>query len=148
MLGGGCNKPPNLVCRPAAFYQVLDPNQGAGAARLNIERLGPEVKETRIFRIPTSITLKSNKYGRVFWGGGDFNFWTDLIYSPVEGLARNVDDPSDATPMRRFSDGMSEHVRFVFLATLCRNGGERRWGMCELDEHQVFMVADMNCERD
>ena len=42
---------------------------------------------------------------------------------------------------------MSQHVRLGFRSQICRNG-EKEFGFCDLGDEELFLVADMNCERD
>ena len=134
-----------MVCRTEAVFQALNPEQGAGAAPFNIERLGPEVKRSVLHTVPGALTLKSDNRVTGWWTSlGHIHDYNDLIFSPAEGLARNVDDPKDVYPMRRFSDGASERVRFGFRTTACRDPGKHS-GLCVFGDENLFLVADMTC---
>ena len=95
-----------------------------------------------------ALTLKSDNRARAWWTSlGHISRRNNLIFSPDEGLARNVKHPDDVYPMRRFSDGASERVRFGFRSTTCRDPG-RSSAFCEFGEEELFLVAEMTCHRE
>jgi hypothetical protein len=137
------------VCEPQSYFQVLQPEEGAGAAPFSIERLGPEMKSAYLAAdLPGILTLKSNNRVSMSWRGGDFIVGSKLIFSPSEGLARDVQDPKYVYPMKRFSDGASERVRFGFRSPTCST--PRRFGFCDERDDNLFLAAEMTChpERD
>ena len=141
-LAGGC-KPRDLVCDEASYFQVLRPEEGAGVAPFSIERLGPTLRSADLPKVPAIIRLRSNNRVRVGWESDDFARDSDLIFSPPEGLARNVKDPNDVYPMRRFSVGASERVRFGFRSPSCRVPME--FGYCPTRDDNLFLVAELTC---
>lgn len=142
LVAGAC-KPRDLVCDKASYFQVLQPEEGAGAAPFSIERLGPKLRSADLPKVPGILELKSNNRVRVGWESDDFARDSDLIFSPSEGLARNVKDPSDVYPMRRFPDGASERVRFGFRSPSCRV--PRKYGYCPPRDDNLFLVAELIC---
>ena len=142
----GCKAPgPRvLVCEPIAYYEVLNPEQGAGKAPFSIERLGPQVKDVK-FSI-NHLEFTGENRVTTYWSRGHFYGMTDFIYSPDGGLVRAVEDPDIVRPMKLFSDGKSERVRFGFRSQVCRKPLKRGgvWD-CDLTENELFLVADMTC---
>lgn len=143
LLAGAC-KPRPLVCDAVGFFQVLQPQEGAGAAPFSIERLGPEVKRLSVAKVPDILSLKRNNRVSISWGPGDFIETSNLIFSPSEGLAWNVENPKDVYPMRRFSDGKSERVRFGFRAPPCRP--RPAFAECTPVGDPLFLAAEMTCQ--
>jgi hypothetical protein len=143
LLAGAC-KPRPLVCDAVGFFQVLQPQEGAGVAPFSIERLGPEVKRLSVAKVPDILSLRSNNRVNVSWGPGDFVETSDLIFSPSEGLARDVQNPENVYPMRRFSDGTSERVRFGFRAPPCRP--RRAFAECTPVGDPLYLAAEMTCQ--
>jgi hypothetical protein len=147
LLASAC-KPHPLLCVTQAVFQPLNPEQDVGAAPFNIDRLGPAVKAGILHNVPDGITLTGRHRARVHWSLlGHIYGYGDLIYSPDEGLARNIDDPKRVYPMRRFSDGTSERVRFGFRSTACRDPTQGTVS-CEFGKEQLFLVAEMTCHPD
>ena len=142
-LAGAC-KPPALECDPVSYFQVLEPREGTGAAPFSIERLGPEVKRYSVEKVPGILELKRNNRVRVSWRQADFGVYSDLIFSPSEGLAWNVANPKDVYPMRRFSDGKSERVRFGFRAPPCRP--RPAFAECTPVGDPLYLAAEMICQ--
>ena len=154
LLAGCCKsqksqEPRELVCKPIAFFEVLEPERGAGAAPFSIKRFGPEVDEGAVYTSPMYVSYEDDNRGRVEWStiGVDlFIDWDDFVYSPAEGLARDVDDPESVYPMRRFFDGKSERVWFGFRSSICREpGAYDDWVFCKRTKEELFLVADMYC---
>ena len=149
LLAGGCDGckapgPRQLLCKSVAYYEVLSPEQGAGKAPFSIERLGPQVKDMEFSMDGLEFTGENRVTAD--WTIGDFYGWTDFFYSPEEGLVRDIEDAGIVYPMKLFSDGKSERVRFGFRSKVCRKplrGGEP-WN-CDLTENELFLVADMTC---
>ena len=147
LLAGAC-KPHDLVCNTEGVFQALKPEQGAGVAPFSIERLGPEVKLRVLEDVPDGLTLKRDNRMTAWWTVlGHISRHNDLIFSPDEGLARNVKHPDDVYPMRRFTDGASERVRFGFRSTTCRDPGKSS-AFCGFGEEELFLVAEMTCHRE
>ena len=144
-LAGAC-KPSPLVCDPVAYFQVLQPQEGAGAAPFSIERLGPEVKRLSVAKVPDILSLKRNNRVSVSWGPGHYVVSSDLIFSPSEGLARDVRNPKDVYPMKRFSEGASERVRFGFRAPPCRPRSVI--AECTPVGDPLYLAAEMTCQLD
>jgi len=143
-LAGAC-KPHDLVCENGSYFQLLQPEEGAGVAPFSIERLGPEVKRSELASVPYALTLKSDNRVRVDWKSiGHILGHNDLIFSPAEGLARNVNRPNDVYPMRRVSDGASERVRFGFRSAACRVPG-KGIAFCQLGDDDLFLAAEATC---
>jgi hypothetical protein len=142
-LAGAC-KSPTLECDPVSYFQVLQPQEGAGVAPFSIERPGPEVKRYSVARVPGILTLKSNNRVNVSWRQGDSFESSDLIFSPSEDLARDVKNPEDVYPMRRFSDGKSERVRFGFRAPPCRP--RPAFAECTPVGDPLYLAAEMTCQ--
>lgn len=140
-------EPRELVCEPIAFFEVLEPERDAGAAPFSIERFGPEVKGG--FNSLEFVDFKDDNHVQVTWNIGTdliIESSEDLVYSPVDGLARDVDQPQNVHPMRRFFDGKSERVRFGFRSTICRQPGmDGLYVFCKHTEEELFLVADMYC---
>jgi hypothetical protein len=116
---------------------------GAGAAPFSIERLGPEIKSAYLEDMPGNLELRNNNHASVSWRGGDFIAGSELVFSPSEGLARDVYNPKDVYPMKRFSDGTSERVRFGFRSSSCRS--PRKFGVCDSKDDNLFLAAEMIC---
>ncbi len=113
-----CRCPPReLLCKPVAYYEVVEPERGAGAAPFSIERLGRKVDW--VPRRPDVLTLKNDNRMFVGWTIRDLSAPSDMIYSPTEGLAREVEHAELVYPMKRFKDGWTEHVRFGFRSSVC-----------------------------
>jgi hypothetical protein len=126
-----------------AYFEVLQPQEGAGVAPFSIERLGPEVKRVSVEHVPGALELKSHNRVRVGWETVGFLPYSDLIFSPSEGLARDVQDPQHVYPMRRYSVGASERVRFGFRSHACRS--PRQFGVCDMVGDALFLAAEMQC---
>jgi hypothetical protein len=97
-------------------------------------------------RVPDMLVFTGENHVTIGWSLSDFSFDTDAIYSPEEGLVRDVDAPDHVYPMKRFFDGKSERARFGFRSTVCRK--PVKWGEywnCDLTENELFLVADMTC---
>ncbi len=139
-------KSPDLVCEGGAYFQVLQPEQGAGVAPFSIERLGPKMGAADLAHVPDILTLTSNTRVIVSWDSGDLFMDSKLIFSPGEGIARNVSNPDDVYPMRRFSVGVSERVRFGFRSPTCRT--PRRFGICDMRNDNLFLAAEWTCHPD
>lgn len=142
-LAGAC-KPPALECDPVSYFQVLEPQEGTGAAPFSIERLGPEVKPVTVQKVPGILVLKKNNRVRVSWRELDFFESSDLVFSPSEGLARDVRNPEDVYPMRRFSDGGTDRVRFGFRAPPCRP--RLAFAECTSVGAPLYLAAEMTCQ--
>jgi len=142
-LAGAC-KPRPLVCESVGYFQVLQPQEGAGVAPFSIERLGPEVKPISVGKVPTFLSLKRNNRVIVSWQVVDFLPISELIFSPSEELAWNVENPKDVYPMRRFSDGASERVRFGFRAPPCRP--RYAFAVCTPVGDPLYLAAEMICQ--
>ena len=152
LLAGACDGckapgPRQLVCEPIAYYEVLNPEQGASKAPFSIERLGPELESEQIRGKPDILWFPRKDRVRITWDmGGDFIPTANFIYSPGEGLARNVRYPKKVFPMKLFSDSKPERVRFGFRSEVCRkpreDGGYRN---CTRTDNELFLVADMTC---
>ena len=142
-LAGAC-KPPKLVCDSVGFFQVLQPQEGAGAAPFSIERLGPEVKRLSVAKVPDILSLKRNNRVSVSWGPAHYVVSSDLIFSPSEGLARDIRNPENVYPMRRFSEGASERVRFGFRAVPCRP--RIPIAECTPVGDPLYLAAEMTCQ--
>lgn len=148
LLATGC-KPRDMMCEPEAYFKVLEPEQGAGAAPFNIERPGPAVKGYMMKIVPTGVTLTGDNRARTHWLLlGHIYSYGDVIYSPAEGLARGIDDPEIVYPMRRLSNGSSTRVRLGFRAAICRDPDYAGGVPChEYSKDEAFFVADMGCKR-
>jgi len=147
-LAGGC-KPRDLVCETKAVFQVSSPEQGTGTAPFSIERLGPEVKLGMLHDLPEFITLKGDNHAETEWVHlGHIAGSSELIFSPAEGLARNIRNPNDVYPMRRFPDSSTERLRFGFRSRTCRD--PKAWGasFCVFGEEELYLIADMTCHRE
>ena len=147
LLAGAC-KPRDLGCLTTAVFQPQNPEQGAGAAPFNIDRPGPQVRRHVLHHVADGITLRSDNSARLDWMIlGHIYGYADLLYSPAEGLARNVDDPERVYPMRRFSAGGKDLVWFGFESTTCR---DPNWGTyaCVFGEEELTLVAVMICSPD
>ena len=145
LLAGGC-KPREWICEPIAYLEVVEPERAAGAAPFSIERLGREVDGLQT--VPTHVTLKGDNRVYVGWMAYDFSYGSNMIYSPAEGFARDVDDPQDVHPMKRFNDGKRERVRFGFRSAACL--GPDKYGsyvFCKYGKDELFLAADMTCRR-
>src|SRR5512146_807455 len=94
LLAGAC-KPRDVMCEEGSYFQVLQPQEGAGAAPFSIERLGPKMKSADLDQVPGYLILKGNNRVSVSWDSGDFVGGTELIFSPSEGLARDPKHPDD-----------------------------------------------------
>jgi hypothetical protein len=132
------------MCEPVAYHEVLEPERGAGAAPFSVERLGRKVEGVDFE--PVSLTLKNDNRVVVDWMLSDWGFDSHLIYSPAEGLARDVENSKLVYPMKRLKDGWSEHVRFGFRSTICL--GRDPFGafvFCQHSKEALFLVADMTC---
>ncbi len=136
-------KPRDLVCDRASYFQVLQPEEGAGVAPFSIERLGPKLRDIDLPKVPGVLELHINNRVRVGWESDDFARDSDLIFSPSEGVARNVKDPIEVYPMRHFSDGASERVRLGFRSPSCRV--PREFGYCPTKDDDLFLVAELIC---
>ena len=151
LLGTSACKPREVVCESRAFYQVLSPEQGAGGTPSSIERLGPEVKRGNIEEVPIFLTFTGGYRARAEWMSlGHIPSYAELLYSPGEGLARNVNAPRDVYPMRRLGAGESEHVWFGFRSAVCSStdGRADNWPCrYEKEKGKLFLVADMACTR-
>lgn len=143
LLAGAC-KPRPLVCESVGYFQVLQPQEGTGVAPFSIERLGPEVKRLSVGQVPSFLTLKSNNRVVVSWEVVDFLPISELIFSPSEGLARDVKNPDDVYPMRRFSEGTSERVRLGFRAPPCRP--RPAFAECTPVGDPLYLAAEMTCQ--
>ena len=139
-------KPRDLVCEDGAYFQVLQPEEGAGAAPFSIERLGPKLGAADLPSPPGILTLARNNRVIISWDSGDLFLESKLIFSPGEGIARNVNNLDDVYPMRRFSVGASERVRFGFRSPTCRT--PRRFGICAMRDDNLFLAAEWTCHPD
>ena len=142
-LAGAC-KPRPLECDPVGYFQVLQPQEGAGAAPFSIERLGPEVKPITVQKVSGILVLKRNNRVRVSWRVSHFFESSDLVFSPSEGLARDVRNPKDVYPMKRFSKGASERVRFGFRGVPCRP--RIAIAECTPVGDPLYLAAEMTCQ--
>lgn len=144
LLAGAC-KSRDLGCDTTAIFQALNREQDAGAAPFNIDRPGPEVRRHRLHNVPDGMTLRSDNSARLDWTIlGHIYRRTDLLYSPAEGVAREVDDPTAVYPMRRFSEAGKELAWFGFWSTACRDPN-RGTVACEFGEEKLTLVAVMIC---
>lgn len=139
-------KSPDLVCEDGAYFQVLQPEEGAGVAPFSIERLGPRLGAADLANVPGILTLTSNNRVIVSWDSGDLFLDSKLVFSPDEGIARNVRAPDVVYPMRRFSDGTSERVRFGFRSRTCHP--PRQFGICHQGDDDLFLAVEMTCHPD
>lgn len=141
-----CRCPPReLMCKPIAFYEVIEPGRGAGAAPFSIERLGRKVEwvQPKV----DFVTLKNDNRMYVGWSLLDFDVGGDMIYSPAEGLARDVENPELVYPMKRFKKGWTEHVRFGFRSSVCPEPDKSgSYVFCQYAKDEWFLVADMTCQ--
>ena len=143
LLAWGCT-PRELMCEPVAYYEVLEPERGAGAAPFSIERLGRKV-EGVLTRLEYIVLAKDN-HMHVGWSAYDFGAEYDMMFSPSEGLARDVKDPELVNPMKRFSGFWSERVRFGFRSNVCLSRDKfGTYAFCPYSEDERFLVADMTC---
>jgi hypothetical protein len=127
-----------------AYYEVLDPEHGAGAAPFSIERLGR--KAEGVLMTPDVLTLKNDNRMFVGWTFKDLGIPADMIYSPTDGLARDVENPELVYPMKRFKEGWTEHVRFGFRSSVCLGPDEfGTYALCPYSVDEWFLVADMTC---
>src|SRR5512133_3045984 len=60
-------KPRDLVCENGPYFQVLQPDAGAGAAPFNIERLGAEVKHSSLEVVLDALILKTDNRVHAEW---------------------------------------------------------------------------------
>lgn len=147
VLAGGC-KPRDLVCETKAVFQALNPGQGAGSAPFSIERLGPEVKVRMLERQPLFITLKGDNHGDVEWLLlGHIDAGSDVIYSPAEGLVRDIKHPEHVHPMKRLPGGATERVWLGFRSAVCPDP-QGSASFCKFGDEELYLVADMTCHRE
>ena len=155
LLASGCKgcslgkapPPVELVCKSIAYHEVLDPEQGAGAAPFSIEQTGPKLEVEQLKLRPDLLVFLSETRVSVDWANFSKYRASEAIYSPEEGLARST--RTDAVfPMKRFSDGKLERVRFGFRSKVClKPDGRGSYYDCTPTENELFLVADMTCER-
>lgn len=149
----GCKprEPRELMCRPTAIFEVLEPEKGAGVAPFSIERLGPQVDSRAVEAVPTGLGFTRGNHARIYWMLGHFSVDTEVLYSPAEGLARRVDHPGDVYPVKRFVDGRVERAQLGFRKKVClRLEKDETYVFCKpgnYSKDERFLVADMTCER-
>ena len=155
LLASGCKgchlgkapAPFEFVCKSIAYYEVLDPEQGAGAAPFSIEQFGPKLEVEQMKLRPDLLVFLSETRVSVDWANFSKYRASEAIYSPEEGLARST-RPAAVVPTKRFSDGKLERVRFGFRSKVCFEPDERgSYYDCTPAENELFLVADMTCER-
>ncbi len=96
---------------------------------------------------PDVLILKNDNRVFVGWMFNDFGVPADMIYSPTEGLARDVEDPKLVNPMKRFKEGWTEHVRFGFRSSVCLEPDKSgSYVSCQYAKGEWFLVADMTCQ--
>jgi hypothetical protein len=144
LLAWGC-KPRELLCKPVAYYEVLEPERGAGAAPFNIERLGRKI-EGSLTKIDY-ITLAKDNHMHVGWSAHDFGGEYEMTFSPAEGLARGIKNHEPTHPMKRLREGWSDRVRFGFRSNVCLSRDEfGTYLLCPRSKDELFLVADMTCQ--
>jgi hypothetical protein len=101
------------------------------------------MRDVDLDRVPGILVLKNRDRVTVSWESGDLALESHLIFSPAEGLARSVNDPKYVYPMRRFSEGASERVRFGFRSDSC--SAPREFGICHSRNDNLFLAAELPC---
>ncbi len=144
LLAAACSR--DLVCENARYFHVPEPNAVVpGIAPFSIERLGPEVKSTDVEGVPVALRLKRGTRVAVDWGQqGHVYGRKELIFSPGDGIAEYVDEAlqEEVFPMKRFTEGALERVRFGFRSRDCPGGS------CTNANPRLFLVAEMSCHRE
>jgi hypothetical protein len=144
LLVGACESR-DLLCEDAVYFQVLQPDEGGGTAPFSIERLGPEVKSSDFDGVPAALRLTSRNRAVVDWESyGLIVGSSNLIFWPIDGFAQNAHpDIDDFYPMKHFTDGALERVRFGFRPHWCPDPDA-----CLTTKPRLYVAAELTCHRE
>ena len=148
LLLAGC-KPRPLVCEPPRVFRVTLATRTDGGAAEGTRQLGPEVALTHLATYPGLVVFLEGKRVQVSWVFEDFGTYSEAVYSPEEGVAREVDAPHTVWPLQRFSNGATERVWLDFRAPVCIDP-EALAGRapCRKYGPEELLIADMPCRRE
>lgn len=143
----GCKARP-VSCKATRVSRAAVAGSLPADVPFDIETPGPELALGAVETMPLYLTFTTKSRVRSQWMSfGHVASYADLVYSTKEGLARNADDAKEVFPMKRFSDGATERVRFGFRSRVCTDP-EALAGrtLCSrYGQQEVLLVADMAC---